>query len=286
MNGINASDMKMLTTIIFWALHYDQVTPQLMMLHFNCKEEFAEASLVALHSIGIINKSNPGDAKEPWLVMYHEITDIPNDLLNVLQMNGYTIVQISEALKGLPKEKKKVSSNILTDKAHKWVSVADEFPEENKKCLIRFYDPEKIYLESRTEIVYLEDIKVASYDGDKWTIDGPFPLYDFSPCSKNETINDGCLVTHWANATEKELEQWEHRFDPHHQYTNFSISIDDDKIESIYRALILAGSCISKEAIQYPSDTDVRIKLEEAYKYICDLQTVMDRGGDINAVDN
>lgn len=285
MNGINASDMKMLTTIIFWALHYDQVTPQLMMLHFNCKEEFARASLVALHSIGIINKSNPGDDKEPWSVMYNEITDIPNDLLNVLQMNGYTIVQISEALKGLPKEKKKVSSNILTDKAHEWVSVADEFPEENKKCLIRFYDLEKIYLESRTEIVYLEDIKVAYYDGNEWKIEGPFPLYDFSPCSKNETINKGCIVTHWANVTEKELEQWEHRFDPHYQYTKFSIEIDDDKNEALYRALILAGSCISKEAIQYPSDNDVRIKLEEAYKFICDMQTVMDRGGDINAMD-
>lgn len=282
MNGINQADMKMLATVIFWALHYDKVTTNLMVLHFNCKEEFAQASLVALHGLGVINRSNPNDENEPWTVMINDIGDINSDMLNILQMNGFTIKQISDALKGLPTEKKKVASNILTDRTHTWFDLDKTKPEEDKLYLIRLCNKNKIFIESRTEIVYIEDIKIAKFVNNEWSIEGPFPLYDFSPCSKMESINDGCIVTHFAEVNEKEIDQWHHRFDPHHKYDSLKIYVDDDNIEDFYRALIIASSCISKEAINYPEDHEVRIKLEEAYKYICDMQTALDRGGNIN----
>ena len=286
MNGISQVDMRMLSNIIFWALHYDTITPQLMMLNFNCKEEFAEASIVALHSLGVLNKNNPGDNKEPWVVMYHELTDIPNDMLNVLQSNGYTLSQLGEALKGMPKEKKKVSSNILTDKTHKWISTEENMPENDTPVIIRLYNPNQIYLENRTEIVYVEDIKIASYNGTEWIIRGPFPLYDFSMCSKMSKVNEGIKVTHWAAPTDKEIDQWDNRYNHLFKYDELKVSIDDEHRESFYRSLILAGSCLAREVANFPKESEVRPKFEAAYKYICDLQTAMDRGGDINALDS
>lgn len=285
MNGINQADMKMLSTIIFWALHYDTITPQLLILHFNCSEEFANAVIVAMHSMGVLNKKNPNNDKEPWIVTYTELTDIPGDMLNLLQMNGYDFKQIAEALKGLPATKKKVSSNILTDTTHSWKTIEDGYPDIDVPVVIRLFDPGKIYMESRTEIVYIEDIKIASWNGVEWIIRGPFPLFDFSTCSKLTKVNEGVKVTHWASSTEKEISQWDHRYDPLYNYTDLKLFVDNDHLESLYKALILAASSLSKEAIQYPSDNEIRQRYEAAYKYICDLQTAIDRGGDINALD-
>lgn len=290
MQGINPADMRILSDIIFWTIHYDYVTPQMLQLKFGCKPEFAIAAFQALYQMGVIGKNNPNDDKEPWVVMYVDIEDIPNEMINVLCQNGKDIKMIIKALEGLPKEKKKVQSNILSDKTHKWIDIEDESPNNGETVLIRIVNPNKIYMENRTELVYMEDLKIATYypnDQDKFLIEGPFPLFDYSPCSLGRFIkyDEGAKVTHWERVIKDQLHQWKHRFDPHSKYETLKLDCSEDHIEELYRALVLAASCIGKEAIQYPKDHEVRLKLEKAYNYMCDLQATMDRGGDINAVD-
>lgn len=291
MQNVNPADMKILSEIIFWAIHYDAVTPQMLMLKMGCKAEFAEAAFHALYSLGVISKNNPNNDKEPWIVMYVSIEDIPNEMINVLCQYGKDIKQIMKALEGLPKEKKKVTSNILSDKAHTWIDIKDEMPNEDEIVVIRMVNENKVYMQSRTELVYMEDLKIAKYcpnNDDIFLIEPPFPLYDYSPCSTNQFINkgDGVKITHWAKLKQEEIDSWHHRFDPHFKYNELKLYCGDDHIEEVYRALVLAASCIGKEAIQYPKDNEVRTKLEKAYNYICDLQAAMDRGGDVNAVGN
>ena len=118
----------------------------------------------------------------------------------------------------------------------------EDFPSD-KLVLIRLQSPDKVFMESRTEIVYLEDLKIAKFVNGVWEIEGPFPLFDFSPLSKFAKLNDDTIVTHWAELSDKEIEAWHHRFDNHFEYNTFKVEIDDDKKEDIYRALILAASC-------------------------------------------
>ncbi len=277
-------NMKMISELIVWAFHYDAITPQMIMLKLNCTADMANAIIITLHTLGILNKNDPSNDAEPWIVMINRLQDIPNHMLNVLQADGHSLEEITEALKGLPKEKKKISSNILSDRAHEWTAVQDKAPEENIPIIIRICNPEKEFIETKTEIVYLEDTKIGLWDGNKWIICGPHPKYDFSPCSDKENLREGCNVTHWAKCSGTELKGWKSRLDPHHKYDHMYIDVDEDKIEDLYRSLILACSCLAKEAIHYPKDHEVRIKLEEAYGYICDFQAAFDRNGSINAI--
>ena len=277
------ADLKLLADAIFWVIHYDTVTPQMYMLKTGCTEQFAMAAFVTLHKLGLIVKDNPNDDK-PWFVTVSRIEQLPNDMINMLSANGHDLKAISEAIKGLPKEKKKPTSNILKDKAHKWIEI-DNSNMPTNPVLIRLCNPGITFVESRTEIIYAEDLKIAEWDGGKWVIRGPYPLHDYSPCTDRDKINGGVDVTHWAEVTDKELEQWDHRYDSFHNYDTFSITVDDEMKEKLYHALVLAASALSNDSLQYPPEDETHKALQDAYEYICDLQVVFDRGGDIHAVD-
>lgn len=278
MQGVNPADMKILATSIFWALHYDTINMNMMMLRFGCNEEFAQATFAAMEGIGVIQKIN----NTTWAVCAGSIEELPNGLVNVLCANGFTIKNISDAIKGLPKDKKKLSSNILAGENHKWIDINEKKPTPFAPVLIRMQDTNKVFAESRTEIVYVEDLKIAHWNSEKWIIEGPFPKYDFSPCSSHENVNEDCIVTHWADVTEEDLDHWKHRFDPANEYEVFKINMDESHQEGLYKATLFANSLLMREAMAYPEDSENRKRLEEAYRYMCDIQCVIDRGGDIN----
>lgn len=278
MQGISPADMKMLSTIIFWAIHYDTVNPNMMMLRFGCNEDFALATFTAMENIGVIQQINNAQ----WKVVASKIEELPNGLVNVLCANGFTIKDISDAIKGLPKDKKKISSNILAGETHKWNDIKEVPPTPFAPILIRMQDINQVFMESRTEIVYVEDLKIAHWNSEKWVIEGPFPKYDFSPCSDHENVNEDCEVTHWAEVTEEDLDHWKHRYDPSQEYEEFKIDIDDAHEEELYKATILANSLIMREAMAYPEGHENRLRLESVYRYMCDIQCAIDRGGNIN----
>ena len=280
----NPSDLKLLADAMFWVLHYDTVTPHMYMLKTGCTEQFAAATFIALSKIGIIVKSNQSSNDFNWIVTITRMDQIPNDMLNVLCANGHDIKSISNALQGLPKGKKKVESNILKDSAHKWNEIGDDVPTDTP-IIIRLTNPNITFMESRNTIIYAEDLKIASYDGVKWTIRGPYPMYDYSPCSNKDQISSDAEVTHWSTVNDKDIENWDHRFDQFHEYNEFKLKVDDDKSEAVYHALLLAASALSNAAVNYNPEDETRQAFEDAYQYICDLQVVFDRGGDINAVD-
>ncbi len=177
----------------------------------------------------------------------------------------------------VPRDHKNVISNILASDQRTWFSSEEQLPNEGEPVMIRLVDTNKVVDENLHAIIYLEDMKVATYHpGSKtWTIEPPFPRYDYSPLSSKEKVNPEAEISHWSKLKEGELESWKYRLKPLHLYNYLRLEVDKEHDEDVYIALIHAADCIMKvygEAILSEHDTE----FDEYYKTICDLQAAMD----------
>lgn len=178
---------------------------------------------------------------------------------------------------------KKILSNILREK-REWHRVDKELPEDPRQLvLIRFMstNPKFILKETDTEIYPIEDMKIAFYDGNDWTICGPHPLYDFSPLSDEGEFRDQVVVTHWSEATTDELIGWACRYSPFNSFTELTLTVDEDHKELIYRALLNAAGVMSAMSMSKEIPDKERQLYAMYHQAICDLETCMDIGGHI-----
>lgn len=180
--------------------------------------------------------------------------------------------------------KKKEISKILRE-TRDWHNIKDKLPDPGQKVVIRFVNKKFIYNETEDEIYYSEDIKVATCIRDyndpdniekcTWSIEPPYPKYDYSPLSNKDKLLDGTVVTHWAIPDDEELEGWMTRFDLIGSYITLHIETDEDNDEDLYRALMWGASFIARSAPEAFNDPDSKIK--KYYEILCDLQNCMDK---------
>lgn len=179
------------------------------------------------------------------------------------------------------KEKQKVS-NILSEK-REWHKVKDKLPTEGEKVVIRIVNDNILFGEDENTIYPVEDVKIGEIIDGKFVICKPFPLFDYSPLSDKGVIKEGAYVSHWAYPEKGELEGWETRFEPFHEYKKLSIDVDDENIERVYRAILFGASALSRlygaggqreEGKEIPDELK---EIDELYCTLCDLQACMDK---------
>ena len=174
-------------------------------------------------------------------------------------------------------DKTEDSAILHSSRGFPWYEVAVGYPEENQPVVIRIKNPNRIAYEGKDDYTYVEDVKIASWNGKEWKIRPPFPKYDMSPCSDHENVIDGCVVTHWAEATEDEIENWDKRFDYLNQYDHLEIKVDKKHHRDVYMALLYGAAALDKviHAID-PNSSDRELLLND-YRILCDLQACMDK---------
>jgi len=138
-----------------------------------------------------------------------------------------------------------------------WKDASRETPSSEKRVVARLYHEKSDQ----------EDVKVATYQENQWSVSPPFPLFDYSPLSKKASLKDGVTVTHWRYPDTEELKFWDERFQPIGKYEHLSIEVDSSHAEDVYRALIWGASMIYNFA-------------DEEHKHLADilsdLQACMD----------
>lgn len=178
---------------------------------------------------------------------------------------------------------KEIVSNILRE-ARPWRDATKVKPDPGQLVVIRITNPDIIYVETETEILPSEDMKIAKFNRNQdgvngiWVIEPPYPKFDYSPLSNKEQLYPGTMVTHWAVPEEGEIEGWKTRFNPSGIYKKLNIEVDDDHLELVYRALIWASAYIQKAN---PDDPDAKRLASVLY----DLQYVLDTGKPIELSD-
>lgn len=158
--------------------------------------------------------------------------------------------------------KKEISKLLQEDKG--WISVDERMPMSGIIVIIRIYNPHYIYHEDKETIYHAEDIKLAQILSDyndpenkdkmRWSIIPPYPLYDYSPLSKMDQLLDGSIVTHWAEASNKDIEAWRSRFNISDGYLSLRVETDDDHRQLMYRALMYSLGIVGNAYMKEKSD--------------------------------
>lgn len=179
---------------------------------------------------------------------------------------------------------KRVVSNILVEPRN-WQDAKKVKPGLGELVVIRMMNPNVLYGENDTEIYPAEDMKLAKWipgqknpDDGTWVIEPPYPLFDFSPLSNKDALNEDTIVTHWAVPEEGEIEGWKTRFDQTYIYKTLKLEVDGDHIKDVYRALVWGSAFIANNN---PGDPDARKLANILY----DLQYVLDTGKGIDLTD-
>lgn len=181
---------------------------------------------------------------------------------------------MQDAIYSYPKYKKKVLSRILMYEGKRdWVNIEDKKPEFGDVVIIRLCDNTKMVAENDLHVMVLEDMKVAKYTEEGWKILPPHPLFDYSPLSNKEIVNDDALVTHWAVANEDALKAWECRFKRIREYKHLKIETDDENLELVYRALLHGAHAI---AAVCDGNIDSSEEYRPLYEVLSDLQAYLD----------
>lgn len=180
---------------------------------------------------------------------------------------------------------KKEISPILSQKGRTWIPLAGEgskSPPYDVPVAIRMVDRNQVAVEDETGITYIEDIKVAKLTatatGSQWVIQGPFPMFDYSPLSYYNVLKANVIVTHWAECTEGQLEYWKHRFDVRGDWDHLELKVDTKHREIVYRAL-MHGSIYLRYAVANEENEAKAADLHNLLMALYDLQSVMDIGG-------
>lgn len=217
----------------------------------------------------------PGDEDNTYVIPFKSFDDIPDKLKDIMSSNG---VDLDDVKAYMGNADKTISSNIVATHDENWISVEDKLPDKDVPVVAHIINRNIVDYETRCEVYYIEDAKIASWDGNKWVIMGPHPLFDYSPCTSKFDLNEGCEVVHWTPATEQAVEEWRHRLDPSHIYESFEMSFDNKYKSDMYKALLMGATCIKHE-MDSTDDEKVKHTLAQAYGYIMDIRCVMDRGG-------
>lgn len=174
---------------------------------------------------------------------------------------------------------KKEVSNVLMNKRD-WHDINKEKVPENTPVMVRLYNKSYIYVETENEIYYAEDIKMAKYiknynsDGGQWAIMGPFPKYDASPLSQQDQLINNTIITHWSLATEQEVEDWSHRYEPTFRYKDLRIDVDEELEPMFYKAIMHGAASLARansKAMEDPNSPE-RIM----YTILSDIQALFD----------
>lgn len=159
-----------------------------------------------------------------------------------------------------------------------WQDASESKPEPGMSVVIRFTNPNTVCWEDETKIYHLEDSMVGQWKDDHWEINPPFHKYNYSPLTTHNLMKDDTVVTHWAVCESGEIEGWKSRLDYFNTYKNLYITVDPDKEEAVYRALMWGASFI-EDAFNRIEDPKVENQLSEYFQILKDLQYSIDNGG-------
>lgn len=268
--SMNTIGHDILANIIMYIFKHDTITGADIINRFKLSIEATTNVITMMGASGIIGTEEAG---------VHPVTvkcldDINEGIVEFLNDHGFTKEMIVDAFKALPTEKKEEVSIILRENRN-WRDAETTMPEIGLPVAIRLLDRSKIYTENRSEVLYAEDIKIAQWDGEKWTILPPYPKFDYSPLSKFGELNEGVAVSHWGDVLVEELHAWQRRFDRFHGY-NLKIEVDPDYEEEVYRALMWGAAYISKFGGPDFNNDDPDNGLRKMYTTLCDMQACMD----------
>lgn len=269
----------LLGELLAYVISNDHISCNDLQNEFKLTEQAAIKGIELCDALGIItvehyqyfNKDN----------VYFTITDISQlneRAMEYLKSAGYDAERVNKLFQGKPREEKEYLSNILNDSVRTWKNVDYTTPPVYSLIIIRITSSDKVLYESRSEIMYVEDLKIAKWDGNKYVLEGPFPKCDFSPLSEMEKLKEGSIVTHWTEATEKDIQSWKNRFNPKNRYKHLEVIVDDNMVDDVYKSLLLAAGCVYKLMIDLPKEDETRIQLEKTHSIMCDLQAAMDFG--------
>lgn len=226
---------------IMYILKHDTITSGDLVSRFKLSIEAVSNIIGTMELSNVISKE---DENGNHTVLVKCADDLNEGILWFLREHGFSNEEIVSAFYALKTEDKTEISKILMEERN-WMDANENKPDLDTAVVIRIVDKNKIYYEDRTEVMYVEDIKIASWDGYNWYICPPFPKYDYSPLSDHFEINDGAIVTHWATPEEGEVNAWYTRFDRIDNY-HLNIDVDPEHEEEVYRALLLGATYIAK----------------------------------------
>ena len=178
-------------------------------------------------------------------------------------------------------------SVILSNGLHTWYDCESDKPNINEPVLVRVIS--RIYPPMETERgnVYPETQKLATWDGEKWTICRPFPKYDFDILTFKESLRDGTEITHWTEATEEAKEAWVKRMNPKCYVNHLEFRVDEETEPLVMNALYIAETAVAKELERFMTENDPDSidaqnavgELRHALYTLQDLRSAVDFGG-------
>lgn len=173
---------------------------------------------------------------------------------------------------------KHIISNVLVADHRTWYCSDEDLPIDDNPVMIRLVDRNQVVNETEEAIIYLEDMKVGRYHAESktWTIEPPFPKYDYSPLSSKETVKENAEISHWSKLRKDELDSWQCRLKPLNAYSYLTLHVDPEHDEKVYLALIHAMNCIVRVGGESMFSPNSNSELLEHYKVLCDLQAAMD----------
>lgn len=285
---------RFIVDAIIYAIKAGEVTIQNLIDNvpvFNSQnqplEEAAKAKIyhelyILLSGIGIIEPETYSDGVPKCII--NCTWQIAPDVKELLNEYGYDDARLRDMLGELPTEKKEVISDYLNNPEDHWNSIINDtpvFPEVGKIIVARMYDPKRIIDENKTQKKFNEDMIVAWYDGSDWKIEEPhayknsFDLFNSTEIS----LEKGAVVSHWREATDEEIHNWHHRFDPINTYGFLNVIADKESLDDVYTALIYAHNFMRNVAKSNPGEVGERL----AYlgNVLSDLAGCIDRNAGI-----
>lgn len=166
-----------------------------------------------------------------------------------------------------------LSRVLLQENRYDWKLTKEEKPEDGTTCLIRLCNNDQIVNEDDLHVYVNETLKIAKYKDNKWEILPPHPLFDSSELSHNEFIYLHTEVSHWTIPSEKDINDWNSRFDIIGKYKEIKFEVAESDAELIFMALAHGYEAIASligNEINNPSSIH-----RKYYEVLYDLQNMM-----------
>lgn len=181
------------------------------------------------------------------------------------------------------KYKKPVLSNILiSESKFDWRLSSEGLPDIDQIVIVRLCNHSKQVDEDNLHVKVLEDLKLAKYTSNGWRILPPHPLFDYSPLSHMDEIFKDTEVFHWAIPSEKDIVDWNHRFDIIGKYEKLNLEVGNKDLPLIYKALMHGGMAIA--TLAGPEINKPDSEFRKFYEVLYDLQNSLqyEKEEDIN----
>jgi hypothetical protein len=270
-NTTDFNGRKVTANAIMFILKHDAISESDIVHRFKLSTEAAANVIKTMITARILGEANEYGF---YPVIVKCLNDINEGIIEFLSDNGFSKQDIVDAFKALTTEEKDEVSMILNEKRN-WIDINTTKPNENTPVVVRMVNKNMIYTENKSEVLYAEDVKIAEWDGEEWMIIPPYPKYDYSPITKFSELNEGTVVTHWAEVSDDELEDWKNRFNRFSDY-NMKIEIDPEHEEDVYRALMWGAAYIAKFGGPDFANAQPGTGLRKMYETLCDMQACID----------